>query len=131
MSEAVMDEIGAPEEKLRSARARLGEWPEKFTDVRTSLETASDAALAAFTGLRAVQRGHGDIVAVFRALRHSPRALEALYPLAARFPPVSSFFLAAATHEDSDLLTRLAKPAGDDTGIMHDRNDSGSRGGFS
>jgi len=127
----VMDEIGAPEEKLRSARARLGEWPEKFTDVRTSLETASDAALAALAGLRAVQRDHGDIVAVFRALRHSPRAQEALYPLAARFPPVSSFFLASAMREDSGLLARLAKPAGDDTGIMHDHNDSGSRGGFS
>jgi phospholipase/carboxylesterase len=127
----VMEAVGAPEKELRSARARLAEWPEKFTELRTSLDTASDAALAAFAGLRDVQHGHGDIVAVFRALRHSPRALEALYPLAVKFPPVSSFFLAAATREDPDLLARLAKPASKDSGIVHDRNEQGSRGGFS
>jgi phospholipase/carboxylesterase len=121
----VMEEIGAPEEELRSARGRLGEWPEKFAEMRAKLEAASDAALAAFAGLRAVQRGQGDIVAVFRALRHSARALEALYPLAAKFEPVSSFFLDSSLREDPELLARLAKAAD------HDGNEPGSRGGFS
>src|ERR1700761_9706424 len=89
----VMHEIGAPEEALQAARARLGEWPETFADIRKSLDVASEAVLSAFAALREVEHGNGDFVAVIRALRYAPRAQEALYPLAARFPPVSDFFL--------------------------------------
>ena len=94
---------------------------------------ASAAALkvAAFAGLREVQNGNGDLIAVFRALRHAPRAQEALYPLAAKLPPVSSFFTDPALRDDAALLARLAAPANQDTGIMHDHNEPGSRGGFS
>src|SRR5262249_45087378 len=63
----IMQAIGAPEEALQAARAQLGEWPQDFADVRAALEAASDAALAAFAGLRTVQQGHGDLIAVFRA----------------------------------------------------------------
>ena len=68
----VMEAAGTPDEALRSARARLGEWPAEFADVRTPIEAASDAALAAFAGLREVQHGNGDLIAVFRALRYAP-----------------------------------------------------------
>jgi phospholipase/carboxylesterase len=68
---------------------------------------------------------------VFRALRYVPRAQEALYPLAAKLPPVSSFFTDPDLREDADLEARLAQPAAEDTGIIHDHNVSGSRGGFS
>jgi phospholipase/carboxylesterase len=127
----VMEAAGAPDEALRAVRSRLADWPAEFSEIRTSLEMAGDAALAAFAGLRAVEHGDGDLVAVFRALRYAPRAQEALYPLATRFPPVSSFFLDPASRENSDLLARLAQPASPDTGIMHDHNEPGSRGGFS
>jgi phospholipase/carboxylesterase len=129
--ERVMEAIGLPDQALEGARSRLAAWPEEFVDVRAALEAASDAALKAFTGLRAVQNGNGDLLAVFRALRYSPRAQEALYALAAKFPPVSSFFLDPALRDDPDLLARLATPAREDTGIMHDNNEPGSRGGFS
>jgi phospholipase/carboxylesterase len=129
--EAVMQAAGLPDQALRLVRPRLGDWPEQFESVKTSLEAASDAALAAFDGLRAVQDGHGDLVAVFRALRHAPRAQEALYPLATRLPPVSGFFVDPGMREDTGLLARLATPAREDTGIVHDHNASGSRGGFS
>jgi phospholipase/carboxylesterase len=112
-------------------RPRLAHWPEQFADVQASLAAASDAALAAFYGLRAVERGHGDLIAVFRALRHAPRAQEALYPLTARLPPVNSFFLDPALRDDADLLARLAEPAPENTGIIHDHNEPGSRGGYS
>ena len=92
----VMEAAGAPDEALQAALPRLAHWPEEFSETRTSLESAGSAALAAFAGLRAVQNGNGDLIAVFRALRHVPRALEALYPLAAKLPPVSSFFLDSA-----------------------------------
>jgi phospholipase/carboxylesterase len=127
----VMEAAGTPDQALQAVRARLSEWPEGFADIRTSFDMASDAVLTAFDGLRRIQRGDGDLVAVFRALRYGPRAQEALYPLAAKFPPVSSFFVDPARREDADLLARLATPAQQQTGIVHDHNEPGSRGGFS
>jgi phospholipase/carboxylesterase len=128
---AVMEAAGTPDQTLRSVRPRLAHWPVEFAQLRAPLETASDAVLAAFEGLRAVQHGNGDLVAVFRALRHAPRAQEALYPLAAKLPPVSSFFVDPDLREDADLEARLARPAAENTGIIHDHNEPGSRGGFS
>lgn len=127
----VMEAAGTPDEALQAARARLADWPEEFAHLRAPLETASAAALAAFEGLRAVQNGDGDLMTVFRALRHAPRAQEALYPLAARLPPVSNFFLDPPLRDDAGLLARLAQPAQDNTGIHHDHNEPGSRGGYS
>jgi phospholipase/carboxylesterase len=129
--DSVMEAAGAPDQALQAVRLRLADWPERFAEVKTSLEVASDAALAAFSGLRAVQHGNGDMIAVFRALRYVPRAQEALYPLAAKLPPVSDFFVDPALREDADLKARLAGPARENTGIIHDHNEPGSRGGFS
>ena len=127
----VMDAAGQPDAALKAVRSRLSDWPESFTDVKASLESASEAALSAFEGLRQVQHGNGDLTTVFRALRHVSRAQEALYPLAARLPPVNSFFVNPEFREDTELLARLAEPAAGNTGIIHDRNEPGSRGGFS
>jgi phospholipase/carboxylesterase len=129
--DSVMEAAGLPDQDLRAVHARLAQWPQEFAHLRAPLEVASMAALAAFEGLRAVQQGNGDLVAVFRALRHAPRAQEALYPLAAKLPPVSSFFVDPALREDADLEARLAAPASENTGIIHDHNEPGSRGGFS
>src|ERR1700761_5882710 len=115
----VMHEIGTPEKALQAARAQLGEWPENFTDVRKSLDLASDAVLSAFAGLREVEHGNGDFVAVIRALRYVPRAQEALAPLAAKFPPVSDFSLDPALREAEDLKARLAQPETAMTGVIH------------
>ena len=129
--DSVMEAAGMPDQALQAVRPRLADWPEQFAHLCAPLQTASDEALAAFEGLRAVQHGDGDLIAVFRALRHAPRAQEALYPLAAKLPPVSEFFLDPALREDAALLARLAEPARDNTGIVHDHNEPGSRGGFS
>jgi phospholipase/carboxylesterase len=129
--EKVMEAAGTPDQALQAVRSRLTGWLEEFANVQTSLEAASDAALAAFAGLRAVQQGNGDLIAVFRALRFSSRAQEALYPLAAKFPPVSEFFTDPALREDTGLKARLAEPAQENTGIIHVHNEPGSRGGFS
>jgi phospholipase/carboxylesterase len=129
--DSVMEAAGQPDQALQAVRARLADWPEQFAHLRAPLESASDAALAAFAGLRAVQHGNGDLIEVFRALRHSPRAQEALYPLAAKLPPVSSFFVDPALREDAELFARLAGPPSQNTGIIHDHNEPGSRGGFS
>jgi phospholipase/carboxylesterase len=129
--ETIMEAAGTPDRALQAVRSRLADWPEEFADSRAPLQTASVAVLAAFEGLRAVQQGNGDLIAVFRALRYFPRAQEALYPLAAKLPPVSEFFIDPSLREDADLRARLAAPAKENTGILHDHNESGSRGGFS
>ena len=127
----LMDEVGQPEQALRAARLTLSEWPQRFAGVRASLDAASDATLNAFADLRAVQHGNGDFMAVIRALRFAPRAQEALYPLAARFLPVSSFFLDPTLRDNADMLALLDTPAAEGTGLIHDHNEPGSRGGFS
>ncbi|WFU17619.1 phospholipase [Bradyrhizobium sp. CB3481] len=127
----VMQAAGQPDEALRAVRPRLAQWPEKFADIKMALEAASDAALTAFAGLRLVQNGNGDFVSLFRALRYAPRAQEALYALAPRLPPVNEFFVDPALRTDADLAARLAAPAAENTGIFHERNEPGSRGGFS
>ena len=81
--------------------------------------------------MRVVQSGHGDFVSLFRALRYVPRAQEALYALSARLPPVNQFFVDPALHDDADLAARLAAPANENTGVFHNQNEPGSRGGFS
>src|SRR5579871_1200310 len=63
----VMKAAGEPDEELGAARARLSEWPAEFADIRGAIDTASDAALSAFSGLRAVAAGQGDITLAFRA----------------------------------------------------------------
>ena len=127
----VMDAVGQPDEELSVARAKLADWSAEFADLRHALDTAGEAALSAYSGLRAVRAGQGDMTLAFRALRQLPRAEEALYPLAAKFPPVSSFFLNPELCDDADLLARLAGPANESTGITHDNNEPRSRGGFS
>jgi phospholipase/carboxylesterase len=127
----VMEAAGRPDEALRAARPRLEQWPAEFPDIKTSLEAASDAALAAFEGLRLVQTGSGDLFSVFKALRYAPRAQEALYALSPKLPPVSDFFVDPLLRDDTDLAARLAAPANASTGIFHEQNEPGSRGGFS
>jgi phospholipase/carboxylesterase len=128
---SVMRAAGQPDQDLRSVRPRLAGWPESFAPIQAALETASDQTLAAFAGLHEVEHGHGDLIAVFRALRHAPRAQEALYPLAAKLPPVSGFFTDPARRDDEALTARLAEPAHEHTGIFHYDNEAGGRGGFS
>lgn len=127
----LMNEVGAPEDALQAARKGLADWPERFAAVRAALEAASDAALSAFAGLRAVRHGNGDLMTAFRALRYAPRAQEALYPLAATFPPINEFFFNSALRTDPEVLARFAEPAAENSGIIHDHDEPGSRGGFS
>ena len=129
--DGVMEAAGEPDAALRVVRPRLDQWPAEFADIKTPLETASDAALAAFAALRVVQNGHGEFVNVFRALRYAPRAQEALYALKARLPPVNEYFIDPSLRDDAGLTARLAATANENTGVFHNQNEPGSRGGFS
>src|SRR5207253_379378 len=56
---------------------------------------------------------------------------EALYALSAKLPPVNQFFVDPALRGDAELEARLAAPANPNTGVFHNQNEPGSRGGFS
>jgi phospholipase/carboxylesterase len=128
---AVMDAAGTPDHDLRAARGLLDGWPDDLDDVHGRLQTATDAALAAFDGLRSALDQADGIRAVFRALRYVPRAKEALYPLAGGISAINRYFLDPALRDDAELLARSAAPARDETGVVHAGNEPGSRGGYS
>jgi phospholipase/carboxylesterase len=124
--------IGAPDEALRIVREKLHVWPEHLAGLRTRMETASDATLEAFAGLRAAPDEPEGLRAVMRALRKVPRALDALYPLARRLPPISRFFLEPADRGDAHVEARLAQASqAEGFGVSHVGEKPGARGGFS
>jgi phospholipase/carboxylesterase len=122
---ALMGAIDACDVKLRAAHAQMRD------DAPDWLRLAADETLAAFDGLKAAF-AQDNIRGVFRALRHAPRAQEALYPHAASEPPINRFFIDHALRDNADMLARCAHPAREnETGIFHFDNDYGTRGGFS
>jgi len=126
----VMSAVGAPDARLRAARSQFSE-AEAPDAVGGALLLSSGEALAAFNELRAALDG-GDIRAVFKALRRTPRALEALYPLAAAVPAVNSYFLDASLRSNSEALARSMTAAREEeTGVMHVANEARTRGGYS
>lgn len=130
--ERVLAAVGQPDAELRAEIPRLQAWTDTFDHLRAPLLAASDAALATFAGLRAAPQDPDSLTTVFRALRHLPKAQEALYPLVQNLAPVNRFFLTPALRENTDLLRRLAKATHHpDTGVLHYDNAPDSRGGFS
>ncbi|MBU1377496.1 MAG: phospholipase [Alphaproteobacteria bacterium] len=130
--EAVMAAIGAPDAELRAQVHRLDAWPPGLAEIRAALIASASETLAAYEGLRAAPSDPDSLTAIFRALRHLPRAQEALYPLAHDLAPVSRVFLDPAVRENAGLLHRLSHAApSPDTGVLHYDNAPDSRGGFS
>ena len=85
----------------------------------------------AFEGLRAVQNGNGDLVACF-ARCVTPRARRRRFIRCAqkcRRSASSSSILRCARTPSS--RRGWPQPANENTGIFHDHNEPGSRGGFS
>ena len=130
--EALLASVGEPDAALRAARQDLGEWPAHLAGLRARIETASDATLQAFDELRGAGGATDDLRAFLRALKHPPRALDALYPLARGLPPVSRFFLEPEARGDAAIEARVdGARASDDLGVFHSGERRGARGGFS
>ncbi|HEY7799820.1 MAG TPA: hypothetical protein VIA80_13705 [Hyphomonadaceae bacterium] len=113
----VLAGVGTPDAELRVARA-MPAWPDPYSAMRPNIDQAADEALAAFDGLRDAATAPQGLQVAYRALRHVPRALEALYPLAGILPPVNRFFLDAERRQDKDFQVRFLQPAPDGTGVM-------------
>ena len=124
--------IGSPDVALRAARDHLPVWPDHLAELRGRVETASDATLEAFARLRAAPDEAEGVLAVMRALRRVPRALDALFPLAKGLPPVSRFFLEPADRGDAQIEARLEQTGRTEgVGVSHIGEKPGARGGFS
>lgn len=106
-------------------------WPEDFAALTGHLEDSADNALLAFAGLAEAAQSSDAMMLAYRALRHTPRALEALYPLAGHLSPVNRFFVADECRQDEALLAALAGRKHAETGVIHDGNEKFERGGFS
>ena len=109
-------------------------WPEDLRLLRERLlQVARQAVelIEAFTD--AAQSG--EPIELYRALRRYAPLQEALYPLAPVLEPVSRFFLEPARRDDEVLVQRLRESAlredGAPVGVLHARNDRGTRGGVS
>lgn len=130
--ERVVESIGTPDDSLRAVRRELDAQPQSLEGLERQLLVASDEALAAFGGIRLALQQGDDLYALFRALRHLPRAQESLYLLASELAAVNSYFLDPSLRNNASMLARSAQPARDgETGVMHFDNDLGSRGGYS
>lgn len=132
---SLMAQVGTPDDDLRAARAAHAEALRNLGDIGPALDAAGEAALNAFSGLRAVADGGGELIDAFRAFRFVPQGLEALYPIAAVLPPVNRFFLDPAMRADIALVERFMRPpAHDKVGVMQfateDAASEGERGGF-
>ncbi len=108
-------------------------WPDDPGSFKERLERAAISTIRGYEELRAATENDDGVMAAYKALRHAPRALEALYPLTAPLPPVSRFFLETAQRNDKDILAGLAAEprAGMATGVHHFGNSKTERGGFS
>lgn len=107
-------------------------WPEHLADFRERIETAVNETLSAFRELRVAPDDPQGIMIAYRALRHSPRAQEALFALSPALPPISRFFLERDHRLDQPLATALAEGAArPKVGVMHADNEPRTRGGFS
>lgn len=134
--EEVVKHVGALDKGVEDALVAFQavDWPEDFHPFRDRIVASSTSVLRAYEELRAaLDDPENGIMAAYRALRHSSRALEALYPVAAVLPPVSRFFLEDEQRDDGHLLQALAaeRTDGASVGVHHFGNEKKERGGFS
>ena len=109
-------------------------WPEDLRLLRERLGLVTRQAIE-LIGAFAVAAQSGEPIELYRALRRFAPLQEALYPLGPVLEPVSRWFLEPGRRGDDVLVRRLRDAAlredGAQVGVLHARNDRGSRGGLS
>ena len=114
----------------------LGDQDAVLADARPErlvgpLAEATDLALSACADLRAAAHETGRTSGAARAFADSTRAIESLYPLCAELPAVARWFLDPSQRDDADVAARLQGPPAAGTGVLHEHNEFGQRGGVS
>ena len=112
-------------------RLRAAPPPPRLSSVPDQLGESAGLALIACASLREAALAPGWPGGIFRALGHYTRAVEALYPLSAVLPAVGRWFLNPPQRDDAELLERLRQRPVPGAGVVHTRNERGTRGGFS
>jgi phospholipase/carboxylesterase len=119
-------------EPLRALEAAA--WPEDLRLLRERLGQVARQAVELIDAFAEATRS-GQPIELYRALRRFAPLQEALYPLAPVLEPVSRWFLEPGRRGDDVLVRRLRDAAlredGAQVGVLHARNDRGSRGGLS
>lgn len=109
-------------------------WPDDLRLLRERLARVTRQAIELIGAFTLAVRS-GQPIELYRALRRFAPIQEALYPLAPVLEPVSRWFLEPGRRGDEVLLRRLRDAAlredGARVGVLHARNDHGSRGGLS
>jgi len=133
---ALADRLTPHREQLAGPLAALegAEWPDDLRLLRERLVQVTRQTVElidAFAGAATA----GEPIGLYRALRRFAPLQEALYPLCPVLDPVSRWFLEPARRDDDVLVARLRTAAlrEDDArvGVLHARNDRGTRGGLS
>jgi phospholipase/carboxylesterase len=110
------------------------DWPDDLRPLRERLGQVARQAVELIETFVGATRS-GEPIELYRALRRFAPLQEALYPLAPVLEPVSRFFLEPARRHDDVLVGRLRDAAlrddGARVGVLHARNDRGTRGGLS
>jgi len=119
-------------EPIRALEAAAG--PEDLRLLRDRLARVARQAVELIGAFAEAARS-GEPIELYRALRRFAPLQEALYPLAPVLEPVSRWFLEPGRRGDDVLVRRLGDAAlredGAQVGVLHARNDRGSRGGVS
>lgn len=133
---ALVEGVGGIAARVREAleAVRADTAPGPSAEPEAGLVSAAAHIGLAFDALAEAARDPKAFVQAYRAMRESTCALEALYPLAARLPEVSQFFIEPSLRRNDALARRLAQTntaADDRVGILHFDNDREKRGGYS
>jgi len=111
-----------------------GAWPDDLRFLRGRLGQVARQAIELIDAFTAAART-GEPIELYRALRRLAPLQEALYPLCPVLGAVSRWFLEPGRRGDDALVARLRAAAlrddGAQVGVLHARNDRGSRGGLS
>ncbi len=133
--QGLAEAIDGFEEKLVGPRAQFDalEWPDQLAFFKKQVLESTDRASAALAGIRESATDPNGVMRAYRAMRHTTRAVEALYPLAHALSPVSRFFIDPDRRDDDALVSRLAAAdrERDDVGVLHADNAREQRGGIS
>ena len=129
---AVMEAAGTPDQALQAVRPRLADWPR---GIRRRSDLARSGERRGAGGIRGIARGPARQWRPGRGVsRAAPRPARAGGAVSARRKIAAGQQLLRrsrlARRCRSAGAARASRPA-DNTGIIHDHNEPGSRGGFS
>jgi phospholipase/carboxylesterase len=133
---ALAQRLTSHAEPMGSALRALdtADWPDDLRFLRERLRLVTQQALDLIEAFAHAAQA-GEPLELYRALRRFAPLQEALYPLCPVLDPVGRWFLEPARRDDEALAARLREGAlaqdGPRVGVLHARNDRGSRGGLS